>query len=74
MFNERQQKIEDVPPASPAVILGLNGAPQAGEKFRVYEDEGKQKKLQTVVLNCCANKVFVLRNTLHWMKLVAVLH
>jgi len=34
-----------VPPASPAVILGLNGAPQAGEKFRVYEDEGEAKEI-----------------------------
>lgn len=45
MFNERQQKIEGVPPASPAVILGLNGAPQAGEKFRVYEDEAEAKEV-----------------------------
>jgi translation initiation factor IF-2 len=45
MFNERQQRIENVPPASPAVILGLNGAPQAGEKFRVYEDEAEAKEL-----------------------------
>ncbi|HEY0677921.1 MAG TPA: translation initiation factor IF-2 [Chitinophagaceae bacterium] len=45
MFNERQQKVESVPPASPAVILGLNGAPQAGEKFRVYEDESEAKEV-----------------------------
>jgi translation initiation factor IF-2 len=45
MFNERQQKIESVPPASPAVILGLNGAPQAGEKFRVYDDEAEAKEV-----------------------------
>ena len=45
MFNERQQRIDSVPPASPAVILGLNGAPQAGEKFRVYEDEGEAKEV-----------------------------
>ncbi|MGB8192819.1 MAG: translation initiation factor IF-2 [Chitinophagaceae bacterium] len=45
LFNERTQKIESVPPASPAVILGLNGAPQAGEKFRVYEDEADAKEV-----------------------------
>ena len=45
MFNERQQKVDQVPPASPAVILGLNGAPQAGEKFRVYEDESDAKEV-----------------------------
>src|SRR4030095_585928 len=44
MFNERQQRIENVPPASPAVILGLHGAPQAGEKFRAYEAEGGAKE------------------------------
>ena len=43
LFNERQQRIENVPPASPGVILGLNGAPQAGEKFRVYQDEAEAK-------------------------------
>jgi translation initiation factor IF-2 len=45
MFNERHQKVENVPPASPAVILGLNGAPQAGEKFRVYLDEAEAKEV-----------------------------
>jgi translation initiation factor IF-2 len=45
MFNERQLRIDDVPPAAPAVILGLNGAPQAGEKFRVYEDEAEAKEV-----------------------------
>jgi translation initiation factor IF-2 len=45
VFNERQQRIENVPPASPGVILGLNGAPQAGEKFRVYQDESEAKEV-----------------------------
>ena len=45
MFNERQQRADSVPPASPAVILGLNGAPQAGEKFRVYADEAEAKEV-----------------------------
>ena len=45
MFNERQQRIDSVPPAAPAVILGLNGAPQAGEKFRVYDDESEAKEV-----------------------------
>ncbi|MFM8962490.1 MAG: translation initiation factor IF-2, partial [Sphingomonadales bacterium] len=35
MFNERNQRIEVAPPSTPVVILGLNGAPQAGEKFKV---------------------------------------
>ena len=47
MFNERNQRIEVAPPSTPVVILGLNGAPQAGEKFKVYEDEAEAKELAT---------------------------
>ncbi len=39
MYNERNQRIEVAPPSTPILILGLNGAPQAGETFKVYEDE-----------------------------------
>ncbi len=44
MFNERNKRVEDAPPSTPVLLLGLNGAPQAGEKFRVYEDEGEAKE------------------------------
>lgn len=47
MFNERNQRIDSAPPSTPVVILGLNGAPQAGEKFKVYEDESEAKELAT---------------------------
>ncbi len=47
MFNERNQRIEVAPPSTPVVILGLNGAPQAGEKFKVFEDEAEAKELAT---------------------------
>ncbi len=47
MFNERNQRIEVAPPSTPVVILGLNGAPQAGEKFKVYEEESEAKELAT---------------------------
>ena len=47
MFNERNQRIEEAPPSTPVVILGLNGAPQAGEKFKVYEEESEAKELAT---------------------------
>lgn len=47
MFNERNQRIEEAPPSTPVVILGLNGAPQAGEKFKVFEDEGEAKETAT---------------------------
>jgi len=39
MFNERNQRIEAAGPAEPAIILGLDGAPQAGDKFNVMENE-----------------------------------
>ena len=45
MFNERNKKIDKAGPSAPAVILGLNGAPQAGEKFKVYEDEAEAKDI-----------------------------
>ena len=43
MFNERGKKEESAGPSAPALILGLNGAPQAGEKFKVYTDESEAK-------------------------------
>lgn len=45
MFNERNKREEKAGPSAPAVVLGLNGAPQAGEKFKVYEDEGEAKEI-----------------------------
>ncbi len=47
MFNERNQRINEAPPSTPVVILGLNGAPQAGEKFKVFEDESAAKETAT---------------------------
>lgn len=43
MFNERNQRVTTAPPSTPVLILGLNGAPQAGETFKVYEDESEAK-------------------------------
>ncbi len=45
MFNERNKKQSSSGPSAPAVILGLNGAPQAGEKFKVYADESEAKEI-----------------------------
>jgi len=45
MFNERNQRIDKAGPSTPVQILGLNGAPQAGEKFRMYEDEAEAKEI-----------------------------
>ncbi len=44
MFNERNIKMENAGPSVPVLILGINGAPQAGEKFKVYKDEGEAKE------------------------------
>jgi translation initiation factor IF-2 len=45
LTNERNQRVTDALPSTPVQILGLNGAPQAGEKFRVYEDEAEAKEV-----------------------------
>ncbi|TRX64557.1 translation initiation factor IF-2 [Carboxylicivirga sp. M1479] len=47
MFNERNQKVEEVGPSEPALVLGLNGAPQAGERFNIMEDEREAKDIAT---------------------------
>ena len=45
LFNERGQRIEVSPPSTPVQVLGLNGAPQSGEKFRVFDNEADAKEL-----------------------------
>lgn len=45
MFNERGQRIEKALPAEPAVILGLNGAPTAGDTFHVMETEQEARDI-----------------------------
>ncbi len=47
MFNERNQNIEAAAPAAPALILGLNGAPQAGDIFHVLETEQEAREIAT---------------------------
>ncbi len=45
MFNERNQKLEKVGPSEPAIILGLNGAPQAGDSFHIMENEHEAREI-----------------------------
>ena len=45
MFNERGQRIERALPAEPAVILGMNGAPTAGDTFHVMESEQEAREI-----------------------------
>ncbi len=45
MFDERGKRVKEAGPATPVQIIGLNGAPKAGDKFKVYEDERQAKKI-----------------------------
>jgi len=45
MYNERNQLIKEAGPATPLLILGINGAPQAGDIFKVMEDEREAKTI-----------------------------
>ncbi len=47
MYNERNQKVSEVGPSMPVLILGLNGAPQAGDKFNVMESDKEAKEIAT---------------------------
>ena len=47
MFNERGQKVEVAGPSSPVIVLGLNGAPAAGETFNVMTDEREAREIAT---------------------------
>ena len=45
IFNERGASLEEAPPSTPVSILGLDGAPQAGDAFHVLEDEREAKQI-----------------------------
>ena len=47
MFNERGQKITEAGPATPVSLLGFEGAPNAGDKFNVFEDEKEARNIAT---------------------------
>jgi len=47
MYNERGHKVDEVGPAAPALILGLNGAPQAGDKFNIMDSDREAKDIAT---------------------------
>ena len=47
MFNERNQRIQEAGPAEPALILGLNGAPTAGDTFNVMDSEQEAREIAT---------------------------
>ena len=45
MFDERGKKVKEAGPSKPVSILGLDGAPQAGDKFNVFDDEREAKQI-----------------------------
>lgn len=45
MFNERGQKVQEAGPSTPVLVLGLNGAPQAGDNFNVMEDDKSAREI-----------------------------
>ena len=47
MFNERGQQVIEAPPSTPVSILGLDGAPNAGDTFQVFEDERDARAIAT---------------------------
>jgi len=47
MFNERDKNIEEAGPATPALILGLNGAPQAGDTFNIMSSTREAREIAT---------------------------
>jgi len=47
MFNERGQRIEEAGPSVPVSVLGFDGAPNAGDKFHVFEDEKEARAIAT---------------------------
>ena len=47
MFNERNQPVKSAGPAQPVLLLGLNGAPQAGDTFKVCESEQEARSIAT---------------------------
>jgi len=45
MFNERNKRIKEAGPSQPVMVLGLDGAPQAGEKFKIVESEQEARSI-----------------------------
>ena len=47
MFNEKNKRVKEAGPSTPVLVLGLSGAPQAGEKFKVMESEQEARQIAT---------------------------
>ena len=69
LLDERDIKMNDAGPSSPAVLLGLNGAAQAGDKFNVMDDEREAKNIATKRMQLQREQEFEPKNILRSMKL-----
>ena len=70
MFNERNQRIKEVLPGEPAVILGLNGAPQAGDEFNVMSSDQEAREIASK--RCSVNRPSAPKSTWAWKKSAVV--
>ena len=59
LFNERGARIDNIGPSMAATLLGLNGAPQAGDTFHVMETEQEAREIAPSVSSCSASKTCV---------------
>jgi len=75
MHDERGNDVKSAGPSTPVSILGLDGAPQAGDKFSVFEDEREAKQIAAKRTQLQREQsVRTQRHITHLMKLVDVLH
>lgn len=72
MMNERGMRIKEAGPSTPVQVLGLTGAPQAGDKLKVYKDESEAKELANRRGSILREQGIRAKNILHLMKLVVV--
>ena len=68
IFNERGVNLDKAPPATPVSILGLDGAPQAGDSFLVLDDEREAKQIAAKEHNFFVNKMYEHKDILLLMK------
>jgi translation initiation factor IF-2 len=68
MFNERGQQITEAGPSVPVSILGLDGAPNAGDKFQVMRTTARHVSSPRAASSCSASRASVRTSTSHWTR------
>lgn len=69
MFNERNQGSEISWSSEPVQILGLSGAPTAGDSFNVLDSEQEARSIANQESSCSEGKTIAHARFLHWMRL-----